>query len=166
MKKHFFSNQISNKLGSVKMMPEWLADYPDLRSQIKLIRETLGMSQAQLGKLTHFSWRHIQRIESGPAHPKISTLEKIANALNAELKIMLIPRQNLTEFLDAKATQKAKQIVGLSKASSALEIQSPSDEETREQIEATKKEILEKRRGSLWETCGTSTRTFLPARRL
>ena len=134
------------------MIPEWMANYPDIRGQIRLIRVTLGMGQEQLGRLINFSRRYIQRIESGPALPKIKTLKKIANALNAELKIMIIPRQNLMEFLDAKATQKAEQIVGLNKASSALELQTPSDEESKEQIETLKKEILEKRRSSLWES--------------
>jgi transcriptional regulator with XRE-family HTH domain len=152
MKNHFFINQISKKLGSVKKVPEWLATYPDFKDQIKLIRETLGMSQEQLARLISCSSRYIQFIESGRAIPRISTLKKIANVLNAELKITIIPRQNLVEFLDAKATQKAGQIVGLSKASSALEIQTPSDEESKEQIETLKKEILEKRRSSLWES--------------
>jgi len=152
MKKHFFSNQISKKLRSLNNLPEWLDNYPDFKDQIKLIRETLGMSQEQLGKHVGLSPRAVQFIESGSKMPKITTLEKIAKALNAELKIFLVPRQNLTEFLDAKATQKAKQIISLSKTSSALEIQTPSDEETKEQIEAIKKEILEKRRGRLWES--------------
>ena len=152
MKKHFFSNQISKKLGSVKKIPKWLATYPDFKSQIKLIRSTLGMSQEQLARLIKFSPRYIRSIESGRAIPRISTLEKIASVLNAELKITIIPRQNLMEFLEAKATQKAEQIVGLSKASSALEIQTPSDEESKGQIETLKKEILEKRRSSLWES--------------
>lgn len=46
--------------------------------------------------------------------PKISTLYKIADALNAELKIALIPRENIIKFLDEKAAKKAKQIELLS----------------------------------------------------
>lgn len=150
MNKYFFTDQISNKFKSINELPEWLSNYPDLKDQIKLLRETLGITQEQLGKTVNRSLRSIQQIESSHAMPKITTLNKIANALNAELKIALIPRQNINEFLDKKASEKAKQLVKLSKASSALEIQSPSEEESKLQFERLKKEILEKRRDCLW----------------
>jgi transcriptional regulator with XRE-family HTH domain len=151
MKIHFFSDQTTLKLKSLKELPEWLSTYPVFKDQIKLIRETLGMSQEKLGKLVHRSLNTIQNIESGRAKPKISTLEKLAEVLNAELKIYLIPRRDLAEFLDEKAEQKARQIVGLDKASSSLEVQTPSEEAIKEQIKSMKREILEKRRSSLWE---------------
>jgi transcriptional regulator with XRE-family HTH domain len=150
MKKYFFTEQISKKFKSIEDLPEWLSHYPDFKDQIKLLRETLGITQEQLGKMVGRSLRSIQQIESGEAHPKISTLFKIANALNTELKITLIPRKNLIEMLDEKAYKKAKQLVKLSKTSSALEIQSPSGEESDVQVERLKREILEKRRDSLW----------------
>ena len=150
MKKYFFTEQISNKFKSIANLPEWLANYPDFKDQIKLLRETLGMTQKQLGKKVDRSVRSIQQIEKGDAIPKISTLHNIADALNTELKIMLIPRQPITEFLDKKASKKAAQLVRINKASSALEIQSPSEEESNIQIEALKRELLEKTRDSLW----------------
>jgi transcriptional regulator with XRE-family HTH domain len=151
MKKYFFTTQISKKFRSVNELPEWLASYPDFKDQIKLLRETLGMTQKQLGKLVNRTLRSIQLIESGRAMPRITTLYEIANALNVELKIALIPRQHIIEFLNEKADKKARQLVSLSKTSSALEIQAPSDEEGKEQIEAMKRDILEKRRNSLWD---------------
>lgn len=150
MRKYFFTEQISKKFKSIENLPEWLIDYPDLKDQIKLLRETLGMSQEQLGKMVNRSLRSIQQIESGDAMPRISTLHKIADALNAELKIALIPRQNIIKFLDKKASKKAEQLVKISKKSAALEIQSPSEEESKAQVERLKREILEKKRDSLW----------------
>lgn len=150
MKKYFFTEQISKKFKAIEDLPEWLSNYPSFKDQIKLLRETLGMTQEQLGKMVGRSLRSIQQIESGEANPKISTLFKIANALNTELKITLIPRKNLIELLDEKAYKKAKQLVKLSKTSSALEIQTPSEEESEVQVEKLKREILEKRRDSLW----------------
>ncbi len=76
------------------------------------------MSQTQLGRLVNRSWRTIQNIESGRARPRIDVLKKIADVLNLELKIYLIPRQDLMEFLDEKATQKARQLINLAKTSS------------------------------------------------
>ena len=150
MKKYFFSKQISKKFKAIDALPPWLSSYPDFKDQIKLLRETLGMTQEQLARMVNRSLRSIQQIESGEAKPKISTLYKIAKALNTELKIALIPRQNIMEFLENKARKKAEQLVRLTETSSTLEIQSPSKEESKEQIERLKNEILERRRDSLW----------------
>jgi len=108
------------------------------------------MTQEQLGKKVNRSLRSIQQIESGEAKPKISTLNKIAGALNTELKIALIPRKNIIEFLNEKATKKAEQLVNLTETSSALEIQPPSKKEKEARIVELRREILEKRRYSLW----------------
>jgi len=67
-----------------------------------------------------------------------------AEALNTELKISLIPKKNIIKFLDEKTSKKAEELVKLSKTSSALEIQSPSEEKSKEQVERLKREILEK----------------------
>ena len=150
MKKYFFTEQISKKFKSVENLPEWLSDYPYFKDQIKLLRETLGMTQEQLAKMVNRSLRSIQQIESGEAMPKISTLYKIANALNAELKIALVPRQNIIEFLDEKASKKAKKLVKFNMTSSALELQAPSEEQSKMHIESLKREILEKKRNILW----------------
>ncbi len=151
MRKYFFTNQISKKFKSTKALPDWLANYPDFKAQIKVLRETLGMTQDQLAKKVNKTIRSIHNIENGYAMPKITTLYKIADALNTELKITLIPRKNIIEFLDEKANKKAKELVKLSKTSSTLEIQLPSEEENKEQEESLKREILEKRRSSLWD---------------
>jgi transcriptional regulator with XRE-family HTH domain len=155
MKKYFFTNQISNKFKSTEHLPEWLSNYPNFNDQIKLIRETLGMTQEQLAIMVNRSLRSIQHIESGHAMPRITTLYEIANALNTKLKILLIPRQNIEEYLSERATKKAQELVKLSKTSSALEIQSPSEEESKEQVKKLKREILEKKRHSLWNQTQT-----------
>jgi len=80
MKKYFFTEQISKKFKAIDDLPAWLSNYPDFKDQIKLLRETLGMTQEQLGKMVNRSLRSIQQIESGEANPKISTLYKIATA--------------------------------------------------------------------------------------
>lgn len=150
MKKYFFTEQISKKFKSMEDLPEWLSNYPDFKDQIKLLRESLGMTQEQLGKKVNRSLRSIQQIESGEANPKISTLYRIAEALNTELNIALIPRKSIIEFLDEKASRRAEQLVKLTEASSVLEIQSPSKEESKDQVKRLKREILEKRRYALW----------------
>jgi transcriptional regulator with XRE-family HTH domain len=152
MKKHYFTQQVSDKFKSKEEFPGWLDDFPDCKEQIKIMRETVGMTQEQLGKRVGRSQRAISNIENGSAIPTIRLLNSIADALNAELKICLVPKKRITEFLDEKSTQKAKELIRLTQRSSALEVQAPSDEEILRQIEMLKREILEKRRSTLWET--------------
>jgi len=150
MKPNYFSEQISNKFKSIDELPTWLAHYPPFKDQIKLLRETLGMTQEQLANKVNRSRRSIQQIERGESAPRISTLHKIAEALNTELKIALVPRQNLVDFINDKASEKAKQLIKLNETSSLLELQPPSEEEREIQVEKLSREIREKRRNYLW----------------
>jgi transcriptional regulator with XRE-family HTH domain len=150
-KRYLFTNQVSNKLKSLDLLPEWLVNYPDFSDQIKMIRETLGMTQFQLARKVNRSLRTIQLIESGEVWPKISTLKEIAKALNTELTIALIPQQNIVKFLNEKAMNKASQMVKMNKASATLENQTPSKRDEKEQTLRLKNEILERRRDILWD---------------
>lgn len=89
MEKKYFTGQIR----------DWLTQYPDYKSQVKMIRETLGMTQDQLAKTVELTPRAIRTIENGEAFPRINTLQKIAGALNAELHIFLAPKQDISGFL-------------------------------------------------------------------
>jgi len=150
MEKYYFTEQIANKFKSTDFLPEWLQNYPDFKDQIKVLRETLGMTQKQLSIKVNRSLRSIQQIENGEAMPKISTLFKIADALNTELKISLIPRQNIIDYLDQLSGKKAKELIKISRVNSTLETQTPSNEENKRQIRKLKNEILQKRRSILW----------------
>ena len=150
MEKYYFTEQIADKFKSIDSLPEWLQNYPEFKDQIKVLRQALGMTQEQLSIKVNRSLRSIQKIENGEAMPKISTLFKIAEALNTELKISLIPRQNILELLDDLAEKKARELIKISKASSTLEIQTPSNKESKRQFKNLKSEILQKRRSVLW----------------
>jgi DNA-binding XRE family transcriptional regulator len=84
---------------------DWLVNYPEYKDQIKIIRKALGMTQEQLAKNIDHTPRSIRTIENGEALPKITTLQKIAEALNAELIISLIPEGDISEFLKEKTDQ-------------------------------------------------------------
>lgn len=77
---------------STKDLLKKLSNHPDYKDQVKIIRESLGITQEQLAKMVDRTPRSIRTIENGEAFPRISTLQKIAEALNAELKIALIPK--------------------------------------------------------------------------
>ncbi|MCP5108186.1 MAG: helix-turn-helix transcriptional regulator, partial [bacterium] len=65
------------------------AGFSDYKAQIKALRVAAGMTQEQLGKMVNRTGRAIRHIENGEAFPRISTLQNIAAALDAELTISL-----------------------------------------------------------------------------
>ncbi len=151
MKKYYYTDETSNKLKSIKNLPVWQKEYPDFGNQIKLMREVLGLTQEQLGKMINSTGRIIRKIENKEMTPTVHTLTKIASALNTDLKIMLVPRKLLKEFLNEKAEKKAREILKMAKSNSAMEIQSPSKQTEKKQLADLKKDILENKRNILWQ---------------
>lgn len=92
--KHSFNNFL-NTSGSLEDLPDWVSVYPEFHIQVKAIREYQGISQQKLAENVGLTWRSIPNIESGKVNPKISTLKNIADYLNCELKILLIPCSRL-----------------------------------------------------------------------
>lgn len=54
-------------------------------TSLKSIRLRAGLSQKKLAELVQTSQPHIAKIESGKADPQLSTLKKLATALNVSL---------------------------------------------------------------------------------
>lgn len=57
-----------------------------LGARIKELRKTRGMSQEELSEKVNIDPKHLSRIEVGRGFPSLDTLEKLADALNVELK--------------------------------------------------------------------------------
>ncbi len=73
--------------------------------RIKEIRKTRGLSQEQLSGKIDIDPKHLSRIESGRSFPSLDTLEKLANALQVEVK-------DFFEFAhEAKNTRELKEII-------------------------------------------------------
>jgi transcriptional regulator with XRE-family HTH domain len=73
----------------------------DLAMQVVGLREARGLTQAQLAELSGIDQGDISRIERGATNPTARTLQRIANALDADLR--LVPRTEtptLDEVLD------------------------------------------------------------------
>lgn len=151
MKKYYYTKEISKKLQSVKEMPALVNNYPEFNEQIKIIRETLGLTQQQLAQKAGTTARSIIRIEQGKMLPNVALLQKIAVVLNTDCKILLVPKINIVDFLEEKAEQKAQSLVGLARGTAAMEEQSPSLQAYQEEIEKTKRELIDKKRYALWD---------------
>lgn len=78
--------------------PEFKKEYealePEYRLAAALIRLRLakGLTQEQLARLLNTKQESIARLESGSSLPSLSTVKKVAYALDAELEINLRPR--------------------------------------------------------------------------
>ncbi len=57
-----------------------------LGSRIKELRKLRGLSQEKLSEKINIDPKHLSRIEVGRGFPSLDTLERIAKALNVELK--------------------------------------------------------------------------------
>jgi transcriptional regulator with XRE-family HTH domain len=73
----------------------------DLAMQVIVLREMRSLTQAQLAELSGIDQGDISRIERGATNPTARTLQRIADALDADLR--LVPRTEtptLDEVLD------------------------------------------------------------------
>lgn len=78
--------------------PEFRKEYEALEPEYKLasalirLRLAKGLTQEQLAKLLNTKQESIARLESGGSLPSLSTVKKVADALDAELEINLLPK--------------------------------------------------------------------------
>ena len=149
---NIYISQISKKFKSLKDLPEWLRQFLAPEEQIKMIRTTLGMTQNQLAKKIGFSSNvPVTELENKEKEPTIETLKKYASALECELLIRFVPKKEIKNLLNELAEKKARKIVSLSVSNSAMELQKPDKETIETEVERVKKELLEKKKSSLWE---------------
>lgn len=64
--------------------------------EIRALREKKGLSQRELAERVGTTQLAIARLEGGSISPSLPTLDKIADALGAELSLSIIDRDGLT----------------------------------------------------------------------
>ncbi len=80
--------------------PEFRKEYEALEPEYKLasalirLRLAKGLTQEQLANLLNTKQESIARLESGISLPSLSTVKRVADALDAEVEINLRPRQH------------------------------------------------------------------------
>ena len=82
-----------------------------LGARIKELRKARRLSQDQLSEKVNIDPKHLSRIEVGKSYPSLATLEKIAKALNVEIK-------DLFEYMhEVKGKELTENIIRLLKES-------------------------------------------------
>jgi len=81
--------------------PEFVREYKALEPEYKLaaalirLRLAKGLTQEDLAKMLNTKQESIARLENGGSLPSLSTMKKLAEALDAELEINLRPKHGI-----------------------------------------------------------------------
>jgi len=120
---------------------------------IRAIRDALGMTSTQLAQRLGVTHPRIVAIEKDEVlkNLKLSTLERVADAMDCELVYALVPRQGLESKARAQATQKAKVLLQSAEHTMQLEAQPSSKEDNTRQLEALVQELLQGPQARLWD---------------
>ena len=122
---------------------------------LRAIREALGMTSAVLAARLEITASGLRKLEQAEASDAItlSTLRRVAEALDCELQYALVPRRPLREMRRQQAlklAQQWQQRAGRTMALEAQPIDSPS-EGAEERLEAMAQEILRTSGSRLWD---------------
>lgn len=119
---------------------------------IKAIREALGMTATYLAQRLGVTTSTVTRLETSEADDTISlgTLRRAAEAVGCELHYALVPKQTLTDTLEARAAELARSRLAAISHTMALEAQSTSRETVEVQTRALAESLLKGSRRALW----------------
>ena len=99
---HAASQRRAARSSTYRRQRDELATTRELARQIILYRTRHGLSQQQLADLVGTSHSQISRIESGRYMPAGTTLQRIARALNLNLRIILEERETVRHASGSK----------------------------------------------------------------
>lgn len=119
---------------------------------IRLLRNRLRMTQAELAHCAHITQPNLAAIESGKVDPQVGTLRRIYEGLGCELNLEPLLHKSLEELTRDRARAVALRRLKQTMGTMALEDQAPDED--------TFKQLLEKRTDDLLR----SPRKRLPTR--
>jgi predicted DNA-binding mobile mystery protein A len=116
---------------------------------IKFIRKAMGLSSTDLAKLSNLSPRTVTQAERREIEGKISlsTLKKMAEAMECELVYSLVPKASVRDTIKNKA--KAKAIKRLKEAGLHMKLEAQEAESNiQDQIEVLTQKLIDN--GDVW----------------
>jgi transcriptional regulator with XRE-family HTH domain len=119
-----------------------------LFEQLNDRRKELRMSMAALARLSRVSLPTVQRLLSGKApHASFAKVQAIAEVLGLRFVIAADPIRKLRR---RRAEEKARRLVGMVQATSALEGQAVNSAAVEEMVQRTARELLDANCQTLW----------------
>jgi predicted DNA-binding mobile mystery protein A len=120
---------------------------------IRNIREGLGMTLKQLSERLEMTPQSLMEIERSESEGRItvSTLNRVAEVLGAEVRIAVIPSRSLSEMVNIQARKAATKIVEQTQTHMALENQGNSEDFLKKQIEKLTDELVRTADRRIWD---------------
>lgn len=116
---------------------------------VKAIRDALGMTTTQLAKRLGVKHPRILTIEKDESSLSLSSLEKVADALDCKVVYALVPKTSLEEMAYNQARKKAIKILSKVTHNMALENQTPVYDKI--ELEDMIQELLIGSQARLWD---------------
>lgn len=141
--------QLDRKFAELRSIPL----HPPAHGWIRAIRESLGMSVAQLAKWLDVPRQNIHRIEQNElsGHVTVATLKKVADRLSCDLYVTLIPRSSLKTSIENRANEVAEKILNRIQLHMSLEDQKADEEFMKIKISTLAGELIRTADKRLWE---------------
>ncbi|MCQ2740129.1 MAG: mobile mystery protein A [bacterium] len=115
---------------------------------LKTIREFLGMTTTQLAKKINVAQPRVINLEKNEKNTKISTMERIADALNCDFVYAFIPRENIDDIIYNQAKKKALKILNKVHTNMSLENQLTDSDDL---VEDIIKDLLDDNISRIWD---------------
>ena len=150
--KHLIRQRVTQQMPYWQEVPESLRQSVSIPEHIRQVREVLGMTQAQLAERAGMTQSAIANIENNPtADLQLSTIEKIAKALDCNLLLAVVPQEEISKKLEECSKVVAQKLIRVSSGNAALEMQLPDSQSVALSVENMQKDLLENHRKWLWE---------------
>ena len=120
------------------------------RGWIRLLRNYLRMTQAELAKRANITQANLVAIETGKVDPRVGTLQRIYQGLYCHLSVEPRPQKPLEDILRGRARAVALKRLKKTMGTMALEDQALEEEVFRKLLEKRTDEILHDFREKLW----------------
>ncbi len=117
---------------------------------IRVLRQYLRMTQAELAARANLTQANLAAIESGKTDPRVSTLQRIYKGLSCRLRLEPSPHKPLEEILRSRARAVALSRLKKTMGTMSLEEQAPEKEIFKKLLEKRTDEILRDPREKLW----------------
>ena len=131
--------------------PETQTHEPSPGDWIRILRDSLRMTQAELASRAKITQPHLAGIESGKTDSQISTVKRIFEAMSCDLVLEPRPRKPIKELLRGRARSIALKRLKQSMGTMALEEQAPEADVFKQLLEKRTDDILTDRREKLWQ---------------
>lgn len=142
--------QLDKRLSSLR---DFAASGVPQQGWIRTIREALGLSAAQLGKMAGFHQTRISRLEGAEKNGdlKLSSLQKIAKGLNMRFVYGFVPEGSLEAMVRARAEKIALKRLRQLSSTMRLEKQALSDEDKKKALNDMIEKILIDNPKDFWD---------------